>query len=151
MVLNPLTLLAATLLVTALGGIIFTFRRSNTASELMRLARDWHMHYSRRDVFDLAPRIAAHLPVSGAADVRVRDLIYGNEPGGHRYVFSAEFTVGVVRSKCRRQCVVSILEPRGRHDVPVWSSIQIAPEELPLIEQYQSLKPSEESQVVSGS
>lgn len=106
------------------------------------LARQWQMHYSPNDVFNLAPRIASRLPVPGAADVRVRDLLYGTEPAGHRCIFCAEYTVGVVRSRKRRWSVLSVFEPRGRSDAPGWASLRIAPEDLPLVEQYESLRAS---------
>jgi hypothetical protein len=111
---------------------------------LEELARQWQMHYSSRDVFNLAPRVASRLPVAGAADVRVCDLIYGNEAAGHRYIFVTQFTVGVVRSKSRRQVVATLLEPRDRNDATIWASLRFAPADLPLVEQYRELKKNAE-------
>src|SRR5690242_18070348 len=79
--------------------------------ELLELAREWGMQYSPRDVFNLSARVAAHLPITGAADVQISDLIYGTDSGGgHRCVFSAEYTSGVFRSKARRRCVACVVE-----------------------------------------
>jgi hypothetical protein len=108
------------------------------------LARQWKMHYSPHDVFNLAPRIASRLPMPGAADVRVCDLIYGNEKAGHRYIFSAYFTLGVVRSKSRKHLVATLLEPRDRNDATIWTSLRFAPADLPLLEQYEAMKKNAE-------
>src|SRR4051794_5172587 len=107
--LSPMLLLLLALAITlgAAAGYALVRRRQQRA--LSELAKSWRMHYSPRDVFNLAPRVARHLPIVGAAGVRVRDLIYGTEPGGHRYIFSAEYTAGVVRSKSRRRSVISVL------------------------------------------
>jgi hypothetical protein len=111
---------------------------------LEELARQWQMHYSSRDVFNLAPRIASRMPVPGAADVRVRDLIYGNEQAGHRYIFCAHFSVGVIRSKSRREMVMTLLEPKDRNDASIWASLRFAPEDLPLVQQYEAMKKNAE-------
>jgi len=119
------------------------FSRRDRQKQIQELARQWGMQYSPRDVFNLAPLIASHLPVPGAADVRVRDMIYSTDSSGHRYIFCAEYTAGVVRSKTRRSCVVSLLERRGGGDV-AWGSFQLAAENLPLAEQYRSLHEPEQ-------
>jgi hypothetical protein len=140
--LSPLLVLGILLAISLIayaGSVIWRQRRRG---QLARLAREWHMQYSPGDVFQLAGRVAPGLPVIGAADVRVHDVIYGSEPGGYRCIFSAEYTAGVVRSRSRRRCVVSILEPRtsgsdeGAHP---WSMFKIALPDLPLLEQYRSL------------
>ncbi|HWP39762.1 MAG TPA: hypothetical protein VNL70_02465 [Tepidisphaeraceae bacterium] len=105
---------------------------------LSALARQWQMHYSPADVLNLAPRVAAHLPTVGAADVVVRDLIYGTDPACYRYIFSVEYTTGLVRAKSRRRCVVCATEPRVRGE-GAWTSFRIAPADLSLLEQYRSL------------
>jgi hypothetical protein len=137
---TPLLMMWIAIGVSALAGLISRILRRRRQRHLSSLARDWQMHYSRRDVFHLAARVASHLPVPGAAEVRVCDLIYGTEDGGYRYIFSAQFTAGVVQSKSRKRVVVSVLEPHGRSESTLWTSLQIAPHELPLVEQYRSLK-----------
>jgi hypothetical protein len=97
------------------------------------------MHYTARDVFGLAPHIAHRLPVVGAADVRVSDLIYGSDQTGLQYIFCAEYTAGVIRSKSRRRCVVSVVEPKSTGQID-WTTLHIAAVELPLVDQYRSLR-----------
>src|SRR4051812_15437068 len=137
--LTPMLLLLLAVGATAIAAAGYGLVRRRQQHALSELAKSWRMHYSPRDVFNLAPRVARHLPITGASDVHVRDLIYGTEPGGHRYIFSADYTAGVVRSKTRRRSVVSVLEPRGRSETSIWSTMALAPDNLPLIEQYQSL------------
>jgi hypothetical protein len=139
--LSPLLLLGILLCISILAYAGSVAWRQRRRGQLARLAREWHMQYSPGDVFQLAGRVAPGLPVIGAADVRVHDVIYGSEPGGYRCIFSAEYTAGVVRSRSRRRCVISILEPRSSsgESVHPWSSFEVAPPDLRLLEQYRSL------------
>jgi hypothetical protein len=132
-------LLVAVLLLSGGAYVTHGLLRRRRRRMLAALAREWSMHYSPRDVFELASRLASQLPAVGAADVRVLDLIYGSEDAGHRYIFSAEYTSGITRSRSRRQCVVSVLEPRGHTESAAWKSLRFAPRDLPLIEQYRSV------------
>lgn len=126
--------------ITLAAALINSILRQRREREIAALAKSWRMHYSPHDVFNLASKVAPHLPLCGAADVRVRDLIYGSEQSGHRYYFSAEFTVGVVRSKARRRCVMTVLESPGRSDTAQWREVGVASPDLLLAEQYQSLR-----------
>ncbi len=92
------------------------------------------MHYAPDDRFNLAPRVAARLPLVGAADVRIVDLIYGSEQGARRDVFCAHYTRGVVRWKRREKCVASLSESQEK-----WSDLIIAPAALSLVEQYRAV------------
>ena len=140
--LTPLTLLLAVAALSLAAAVAARLLRGSRQRQISSLARSWGMHYSAGDIFNLAPRLASRLPVVGASDVIVRDLIYGAEPGGHRYYLCAEYTIGVTRAKARRSCVLSILEPRRATDPDVWQSLHFAPENLPLVDQYQSLRSS---------
>ena len=111
---------------------------------LTSLARERRMHYVTDDRFDLAPRVAERLPLAGAADVRVVDLIYGTENGVRHYIFSAHYTRGVVRWKRRRHCVASLLETPNASGAE-WSKLAIAPADLPLLDQYAALGKSDET------
>jgi len=133
---SMMLLIVTLLTVVTLAAQAVLYRRRRRA--LLALARQWQMHYNSADVLNLAPRVAAHLPVVGAADVVVRDLIYGTDPACYRYIFSVEYTAGVVRAKSRRRCVVCATEPRARGD-GAWASFRIAPADLSLLEQYRSL------------
>lgn len=138
MTFTPFILFTIALGVTALAWMINRIILRRRRKMLGLLARDSHMHYSARDVFGLASRVAGRLPIMGAAEVRVCDLIYGSDHEALRCVFSAEYTIGVVHSKSRRRCVIRVLEPKGGGDAP-WKAFEVAPEHLPLIEQYQLL------------
>jgi hypothetical protein len=139
--LTPIQLLALVVGFTgiahAINRVIARLRRRT----LMVLAREWSMQYSPHDPFGLAPRVSARLPVPGAADVVVCDMIYGSDATFHHCVFSAEYTIGVVRSKSRRRSVVSMIEPRGGPESA--AIFHVAAGHLPLVEQYRSLRPSE--------
>ncbi|HVT88270.1 MAG TPA: hypothetical protein VHD56_05425 [Tepidisphaeraceae bacterium] len=136
---SPLLLLAIAVLITLLAYLWEGVASRRRKSQLGELARQWGMQYSARDVLGLSDRIARHLPVLGASDVRVTDLIYRNEGAGWKFFFSAYYTSGVVRSKNRRRFVVSLVEPKHSGGEADWSSLRIAPEELSLIEQYRAL------------
>ena len=107
--------------------------------KLQRLAAEWQMHYSPDDRFRLAGRAAEMLPIPGAAQVRVMDLIYGNEKDGYRYLFSASFTEGVIRNKRRSVRVASFREARDRDCADATSPLIVAAENLPIVEQYREL------------
>src|SRR4051812_8609671 len=94
--LTPLLLLGLLLGASGLAHLVSVLGRQRRRSQLRNLAREWRMQYSPGDVFQLAGRVAPELPVLGAADVRVHDVIYGSEPDGYRCIFSAEYTAGVV-------------------------------------------------------
>lgn len=137
-----MTLLIALVGLTLAALVASLISRRAQRRTLAKLARDWNMHYSPRDVFNLGDRVAPHLPEPGAAVVRVRDCIYGNEPGGHRYIFRAEYTTGVTRSKRRHWCIATVLEPKRRDDPVTWQSLKVAEPSRTAVEQYQSLKPT---------
>jgi hypothetical protein len=135
----PMLLLGVLIGITIAAALVHRLIHFNRQRRLLALARQWQMQYTPRDIFNLAPRIGALVPVPGAADVHVSDVIYGTETGGHRYIFCAEYTVGVVRAKKRRRSVISVLEPRQRTDGAMWTSSRLAMADVPLIDQYRSL------------
>jgi hypothetical protein len=87
--------------------------------------------------------VAGRFPVPGAADVHVSDLIYGGDKHVYRYVFVAEFTIGVVRTKRRRVRVGAYTEPRERGEAADAGPVILAPDNLPLLEQYRRLAPTD--------
>ena len=100
----------------------------------------WGMHYNAGDQLRLATKVLPRLPVPGAANVRVMDLMYGSDRDRYRYVFSVEYTVGVVGPKRRVIRVASLSEPRERGN-PGMVSLTLAPEDGSLLDQYRSLAP----------
>ena len=139
---SPLFLLIGVLALTITAVGVDSYRRGQTHCALRELARERRMHFSRHDQLRLTSRVATHLPIPGAAYVRVIDLIYGTENGRHRYVFTAEYTAGVVRSKKRIRRAATFTEPRERSDARQICEIQLGPDEMPLIEQYRALLPA---------
>jgi hypothetical protein len=120
------------------GALIAESVRVRRRRRMLRgLARQWQMHFARGDRLRLAGRIAARLPIPGAANVRVRNLLFCTDGNVHRYLFTIEYGVGVVRGKVGRWRVGGFVEPvaRGQHptgDCP----LQLAPQGLSLQSSY---------------
>jgi hypothetical protein len=124
-----LILLLAILLVVVLagGGSEFRCRR-----RLRACARRWNMHFAPGDRLRLARRIVGQFPVPGAASISVRDLLYRTADNRHQYLFTVDYTVGVIRGKVGRSQVAGFSEPvsrggRGETAAPV---LTLAPPEL---------------------
>jgi hypothetical protein len=138
----PLTFLSAMLCLCALAVLVNMLVRRQLGQALKRLGGEWGMRYTETDVFGLAPRVAQRFPVPGASDLRVVDLLYRIEGDRHRYLFTTEYTQGVIRTKHRLRCVVTFTEPRdpiGAEAAASSSALVLAAEELPLVEQYMQL------------
>ena len=141
--LTPAQFLAMVLLITAAAGLTRVILRRRHVQRLRELAAKWKMHFSADDRFRLATRIAPRLPVPGAAGIRVVDLLYGIEERNYRYIFAAEYTTGVLRTKTGVRRVATFCEPRD--PTPHGSTpstdfpLEFAPEELSLMQQYQHL------------
>ena len=133
----PLVLLSTLVVTTLAAWSIDRARRGVAAAAYRRLARSHEMHYSPGDPLRLTPRVAAALPVPGAAAVRVIDLLYRTDAAGHHYVFTAEYTVGVVNVKHRLRRAAALDEPRGASGPAI--GVRLAAEGVPLVEQYASL------------
>ncbi len=136
---TPLIFLSLIILMTAAASLINTILRRRWRAQLLALAGEFQMAYSQHDRFNLSDRVAQHFPIPGAASLRVIDLLYASEASGYRYVFSAEYTGGVIRSKHRKLRAVTVFEPRGAAEPTMWSSLSLASAELPLLEQYRQL------------
>src|SRR5438067_9373386 len=101
----PLTFLAAMLALTLVAYFGHALLRHRTASALRRLAVERRVHYSATDRFQITPRVVVGFPIPGASDLRVLDLLYHAEGDRYHYVFTIEYTLGVVRTKRRlRRC-----------------------------------------------
>jgi hypothetical protein len=110
------------------------------ARALRRLAAQWRMNYQPGDQLRLTPKVLPHLPIPGAANVHVMDLIYGSDRDRYRYIFSVEYTLGLVGPKRRVVRVASLSEPRERGGTGSINFV-LAPEEGTLVDQYQYLAP----------
>jgi hypothetical protein len=117
---------------------------------LRQLAAGWRMTYHAADQLRLTPKVLPSFPIPGAANVRVMDVIYGSDHDRYRYVFSVEFTVGLVGPKRRLVRVASLSEPRDRRG-PGAVHLNLAPAEGTLVDQYRYLAPASAGAVASAS
>lgn len=107
-------------------------------TNLRRLARGWHMNFVAFDRFRLTQRLRDRFPVPGAADLCVVDVMYGLDEDRHRYVFTVQYTVGVLRGKRRERRVAGMLEPRETGS-PRPAEILVADPGSDLNQQYQHM------------
>ena len=135
---SPSIFFLSLLTLTALVWILHRAMRHAHKKQLRALAGAWGMQYAQADLFNLASRVAANFPIVGVADLVVRDMIYATQGDRHRYLFTAEYTIGVISSQRREIRAVTFCDPResgGQCATP----LILAPEELPLIDQYKQL------------
>jgi len=151
MLLSPLRFLAVLVALTAIARLVYVLQRQRQRRALQDLARRWNMHYSPHDRFQLADKVAERFPLPGAAELRVVDLVYGTEGDFYRYLFSAEYTVGVTRRKHRQRRVVTFREPKGRTTAADWSELILAEPGKAVMEQYESLREAQGHSEGSGS
>jgi hypothetical protein len=143
---TPGLLLLACVLVTALAVALDVAAHRRRSRALRALAAQWRMNYHPADQLRLTPKVLPRLPIPGAANVRVMDLIYGSDRDRYRYVFSLEYTVGVIAPKRRIVRVASLSEPRDRAGTGT-VLLTLAPEEGKLLDQYRALAPANPAQV----
>jgi len=140
---NPGLCLAVLVGLTGLATVIEAAARNRLARSLRALAAQWRMTYSAHDRLRVAERIAHRLSVPGAADVFVTDVIYGSRGDKYFYVFTAQYTTGVVWSKQRQVRVATFGESRNRQSADPSGPVTLAPEELGVVDQYRALAPPE--------
>ena len=133
----PLILLAIVTVATVAAALAESVGRRRRAAVYRRLAVAHDMHYSAGDPLQVTARVAAALPVPGAAAVRVIDLLYRTDAAGHHYVFTAEYTVGVVAAKRRLRRAAAFDEPRDATAAP--AAVRLGDGRATLAEQYRSL------------
>jgi hypothetical protein len=139
MAISPMQFLALVIGFTAAARVIFVINRNRRRGTLQRLAREWRMHYSAHDRFDISNRLGERFPLPGAAEIKAIDVIYGTEGEHYRFIFIAEYTSGVVRSKHRLRRAVTFREPKGHSGSANWSKLILGDEALDLVDQYQAL------------
>jgi hypothetical protein len=136
----PILVLILLFAITGVAALADAYVRRARAARLAGVAKAWQMSFTAEDRFQLTPRIAAHFPLPGAADVVVRDLVYGQEEAGRfRYYFTIEYTLGVLRTK-RRRVAVGMLVETGRPETNPFAGVTLAPAELSIAEQYEWLR-----------
>jgi hypothetical protein len=136
---NPSELLGSTVAITVGACFAESILRRRHAEALRRLASEWRMNFSLTDRLNLTGKVARHFPIPGAANLRVTNVIYGTARDRYRYVFTAEYTTGVVRAKRRFMQAGSFSEPRGREEAPSVETVVLAISTQPLVEQYREL------------
>ena len=97
------------------------------------------MRYAADDVLRLAPRLARVFPVPGAADLYVCDVVYRREARGFRYLATIQYTRGVIGAKRRMRQVVTFTESHDANPIDAPASLELAPDNLPLLRQYEQL------------
>ena len=135
----PLTFLASVLALTFSAFIGHRLWRRGISEKFRRLAVGHQMHYAERDLFQITPRVVERFPIPGASDLRVMDVIYQREADRCRYLFTIEYTMGVVRTKRRIRRAATFCEPRDQACPTPWSALELAPVELCLADQYAHL------------
>ena len=138
---NPSELLGLAIVITGGAYVVDSITRRRSADALRRLAGEWRMNFSLTDRLNLTGKVARHFPIPGAANLRVTNVIYGTARERYHYIFTAEYTIGVVRAKRRLTQAGSFSEPRGREDGPGIETVVLAPPGKSLVEQYRSLGP----------
>ncbi len=135
---SPLLYLILTLAVLAVVVGQGTVGRYLCRRKLRGLAHEWNMHFAPGDRLRLSQRAVGCLPVPGAADIRVRDLFFRTEESRHEYLFTIDYTVGVIRGKVGRSCVAGFQEPvsRGNRGNLSPPDLIVAPRNLPLYDAY---------------
>ena len=136
---SPLGLLVVLVALTCGSYFAWKLQRMHRRSQMRAKALGWGMQYVHADRFNLASRIVGVFPVPGAADVRVADVIYGVEGGRQRWLFTVEYTEGVIGRQRRIRRAATFCEPRDVKSGRTCAGVQLGPEELPLGEQYRVL------------
>lgn len=138
---NPVLFLAVLVALTGVATLLEATARHRVARSLRDLASQWHMTYIAHDRLRVGARIARRLGIPGAADVSVADVIYGTRGDNYIYVFTAEYTTGVVWGKQRHLRVARFAESRDRQSPDAPGPLALAPEGLDLLEQYRAVAP----------
>lgn len=134
----PLELLILAIAFTAAAWGWSYLARYQQSRLLRKLARTWGMNFVSFDRFRLVERVRELYPMPGAADVRVTDVIYGLGEDHYRYVFTVHYTMGVLRTKHRRERVAGLIEPRSSGSVRP-AELRLATESADVDAQYEEL------------
>jgi hypothetical protein len=132
----PLTFLTVTLLITLVAFVLHLAARRDMSARLQKLATKHCMQYAEHDLFQITPRVIERFPIPGASDLRIGNVVYRRAGARYRYVFTIEYTLGVVRTKERISRAGTFCEPHDRACPADWSNLVLAPENLCLPDQY---------------
>ena len=139
---SPGAFLLGLVALTVVAMMVDVLAHRRRSRRLRALATQWRMNYHASDQLRITPKVMAKLPIPGAANVRVLDLIYGSDATGYRYIFSVEYTVGLTGPKRRVVRVASLTEPRRAGVTLVDQlTLTLAPRGGSLLEHYRSFAP----------
>jgi hypothetical protein len=138
---NPGVLLSVTAVLTCGAAITQRWADRRRRRILRALAVSWGMNFNPGDQLRLAARVAQYLPICGAASVSVGNVIYGIDGEFYRYIFTAEYTLGVLRTKKRHLRAASFAEPRDRRHAGEPEPVRLGTESRSIFEQYGELSP----------
>jgi len=133
---TPLAFLGLMMMLCGGAWVIWAKLRARHVRALRALATQRGFRYVEQDVLGIARRLAEGFPVVGAADLVVSDVAYRQEEGGYRYVFTAHYTLGVVRLKRRVRRAAMCTEPCDAPPQHCPERVELGPGDVPLREQY---------------
>lgn len=136
---SPLFFLILLIAITGVAAIVARSMRQRGARRIEELARGWNLRFAPEDRFHLSLQVASLIPIPGAADVVVRDIIYRQDSGCYWYLFTVEYTVGVLRTKHGRCAAGVLTESRTCPTGQAYSPVTLGSRDLPLEDQYTAL------------
>jgi hypothetical protein len=134
-----ISLLVGLVLLTIAATVADRVGRRREQCVYRKLAADHGMHYSPGDPLRVTPRVAGHLPIPGAAAVRVIDLMYRTDESTHHYVFTAEYTIGTMDARKRVRRVATWREPKSMPEAGTGAPVRVADDRAALAEQYRQM------------
>jgi hypothetical protein len=106
---------------------------------MSRWAAEAKLFYSPVDRLGIAPRVARMLDFPGAANVRVFDLMYRSDGHFHYYLFTVEYSRGVMHRRTRVVQVAALDDPVGPAGCASDPALRSVAGGLPRLEQYRLL------------
>lgn len=134
----PSALLAVLLGVTLVALVLESMRARRQAEAIRRFAAGQRLNFGWRDALKLTERVARHFPVPGVASLHVSNVAYGVDGDEYLYLFTVRYTLGITGPRQTLVRAARYTEPRDRRSNGV-PTLQLADEELPLVEQYEAL------------
>lgn len=135
---TPPSFVLAAVALTLLAYLLHRAMRHRLKAGLRQLARQHRLSYVQDDLFGLGDRIAGRFPVPGGADIRILDVLYATQGARHRYLFTAEYTRGVINRHVREAMVLSFCEASEGGD-PCPSALLAGDETMRVIDQYEAM------------
>jgi hypothetical protein len=135
---TPGDLLFALVILSFGAAAVFRMGEQRRHCALRKLAASWQMHFVHVDRLGLGDRVARVFPLPGAADMRVLDICFRTEAGLHKYLFTVEYSVGVLQSKRRDSRAAATTEP-VHGNATMGMELLLADPDISIAEQYAAL------------